>query len=222
MADKRDYYEVLGVEKNASEGELKKALLKAEKPSIFFETLRGVNGLSFWFPELVALIGVMQNPLYHAEGDVWNHTMMVLDEAAKYKMQAGNPYGFMLAALCHDFGKAVTTEVIDGRIRSYDHEKAGIPLAEKFMERFGVDKETRVYACNLVELHMKPNALVREQSSVRATNRMYRKALDTKALILLAKADHQGRKNAGDYAVAEQFLQERLEKFEELKENNIG
>ncbi|MEE1032139.1 MAG: HD domain-containing protein [Ruminococcus sp.] len=198
------------------------AILLDEKPSHYFEDFREKNLYTEELKELYTLITIEQNPVFHPEGSVWNHTMMVLDEAAKYKMQAGNPYGFMLAALCHDFGKAVTTEVIDGRIRSYDHEKAGIPLAEKFMERFGVDKETRVYACNLVELHMKPNALVREQSSVRATNRMYRKALDTKALILLAKADHQGRKNAGDYAVAEQFLQERLEKFEELKENNIG
>ena len=67
------------------EGELKKALLKAEKPSIFFEILREMDQLDFWFPELKALIGLEQNPVYHAEGDVWNHTMMVLDQAAKLR-----------------------------------------------------------------------------------------------------------------------------------------
>ena len=44
------------------EGELKKALLKAEKPSVFFEVLRQMNQLDVWFPELKALIGVPQIP----------------------------------------------------------------------------------------------------------------------------------------------------------------
>ena len=62
-------------------GELEKALLKADRPSIFFETLKEMNQLSVWFPEVESLIGVEQNPRYHAEGDVWVHTMMVLDVA---------------------------------------------------------------------------------------------------------------------------------------------
>ena len=69
-------------------GELEKALIKAEKPSIFFEVLRKMNQLSVWFPELEALIGVEQNKKYHSEGDVWVHTMMVLDVATKYKIYA--------------------------------------------------------------------------------------------------------------------------------------
>ena len=88
-------------------------LLKAEKPSIFFEVLREMDQLDHWFPELKALIGLEQNPVYHAEGDVWNHTMMVLDQAAKLRHRDANPYWFMLAALCHDFGKAVCGHVID-------------------------------------------------------------------------------------------------------------
>ena len=97
------------------EGELKKALLKAERPSLFFEILRQMEQLDVWFPELKALIGVGQHAVYHAEGDVWNHTMMVLDEAAKLRHRADNPYWFMLSALVHDFGKAVATAEKDGR-----------------------------------------------------------------------------------------------------------
>ena len=63
-------------------GELEKALLKAERPSIFFEELRKMRQLSVWFPELEALIGLGQNLRFHPEGDVWIHTMQVLDEAA--------------------------------------------------------------------------------------------------------------------------------------------
>ena len=68
--------------------EMKKALLKASKPSVFFDELRKMNHLSEWFSELEMLIGVPQHTLHHQEGDVWNHTMMVLDEAAKRRGEA--------------------------------------------------------------------------------------------------------------------------------------
>ena len=51
-------------------GEMKKALMKSDRPSIFFETLRDVNQLDTWFPELKAMIGCEQNPIWHPEGDV--------------------------------------------------------------------------------------------------------------------------------------------------------
>ena len=63
-------------------GELDKALGKAPRPSVFFEVLRGMDQLDCWFPEVKALIGVPQDPDHHPEGDVWNHTMAVLDAAA--------------------------------------------------------------------------------------------------------------------------------------------
>lgn len=56
-------------------GELKKALLLSWQPSRFFEELRDVNQLDFWFPEILAMYGCGQNPVYHPEGDVWTHTM---------------------------------------------------------------------------------------------------------------------------------------------------
>ncbi|MBR7161914.1 MAG: tRNA nucleotidyltransferase, partial [Clostridia bacterium] len=115
--------------------ELRKALCKADRPSVFFLTLREMEQLDTWFPEVRNLIGVEQNPVYHAEGDVFSHTMMVLDEAAKYREQASDPFGFMLTALCHDFGKAVCTEMIKGKLCSYNHEIKGLPLAEAFLRR---------------------------------------------------------------------------------------
>ena len=78
--------------------ELEKALLQAEHPSVFFETLREMNQLRPWFSEVADLIGVPQNPRFHTEGDVWNHTMLVLDAAAQYRERAGRPLGLMLAA----------------------------------------------------------------------------------------------------------------------------
>lgn len=197
-----------------------KQIVFSEKTSLYFEEYRKNNLYTEELKELYALIDIEQNPQFHPEGSVWNHTMMVVDEAAKYKSETQNPYGYMLAALCHYFGKAITTEMINGRIRSFDHEKQGLPLVKEFLNRFHVDAETLDYVLNLVENHMKPNTLFREKSSVRATNRMFRRALDANALILLGKADHQGRGEVTDYTETEAFLRERLEIFETVKENH--
>ena len=142
------------------EGELRKALLQAERPSLFFETLRDMGQLSHWFPEVEALIGVPQEPRFHREGDVWTHTMLVLDHAAALRSRAQQPFPFMLAALCHDLGKPAATEYVRGRIHAYDHESAGVPLADALVRRIVGEKAAAAYVRNMVQLHMKPNALV--------------------------------------------------------------
>ena len=75
--------------------ELKKALLKANKPSIFFKSLKDMNQLSYWFKEVEDLIGINQSEIHHPEGDVFTHTMMVLDEAAKLRDKAKNKLAHM-------------------------------------------------------------------------------------------------------------------------------
>ena len=198
------------------EGELKKALLKAEKPSIFFEVLREMDQLDHWFPEVKALIGVPQNPKYHSEGDVWTHTMMVLDEAAKLRDRAANPCWFMLSALTHDFGKAVCTEEKDGVLHAYLHETKGLPLVETFLRR--ITSETRLikYVLNLVEYHMKPNTVAGAQSAKKVTTRMFDQSVDPEGLICIALADDRGRITQLPAIDHEGFLYERLEIFREL------
>ena len=198
------------------EGELKKALLKAEKPSVFFEVLREMDQLDFWFPELKALIGVTQNPVFHSEGDVWTHTMMVLDEAAKLRHRAADPYWFMLAAVTHDLGKAVCTEEKDGVLHAYRHEIAGLPLAEAFLRRITRESKLISYVLNLVEYHMKPNTVAGAGSAPKVTTRMYDRSADPEGLICLALADDRGRITQAPATNHEAFLYERLEIFREL------
>ena len=64
--------------------ELGKLLLRATKPSIGFKVLADTDQIRF-FPELDALRGVAQDPEWHPEGDVWVHTLMVLDVAARLR-----------------------------------------------------------------------------------------------------------------------------------------
>ena len=195
------------------EGELKKALLKAETPSVFFTVLREMDQLGYWFPELKALIGVEQNPVYHAEGDVWNHTMMVLDQAAKLRHRAANPYWFMLSALTHDLGKAVCTKARDGVLHAYNHEIEGLPLAKAFLQRLTTENKLLGYVLNLNEYHMKPNTVGGVRSAVKVTTRMFDQSMDPEGLICLALADDRGRITQAPATDHEAFLMERLTIF---------
>ena len=196
--------------------ELRKALLKADKPSSFFRSLREMNQLKTWFPEVEKLIGVKQNPVYHAEGDVFSHTMMVLDEAAKYRDEASDPFGFMLTALCHDFGKTICTEVIKGKICSYNHETKGLPLVECFLKRLTNESKRIEYVLNLTEFHMRPNALASFGSSEKATNKMFDSVFCARDLVYFAKSDHFGRITSAENSFHEEFLWERLHIYEDL------
>lgn len=198
------------------EGELKKALLKAERPSIFFEVLRQMDQLDIWFPEVKALIGIPQNPTYHAEGDVWNHTMRVLDEGARLRHRTAQPLWFMLACLTHDFGKAVSTEEINGVLHAYEHEMKGLPLAETFLKRITSETKLIEYVRNLTALHMKPNTVAGARSSIKTTNRMFDQAIDPEGLLCIALADDRGRISAAHRGDNEDFLRQRLDIFKEI------
>ena len=196
-------------------GELGKALLKAEKPSIFFESLRQMDQLGVWFPELAQTIGVQQSR-HHAEGDVWTHTMMVTDAAARFRDQLGEPLGFMLSALAHDFGKSLCTEFTNGDWHAYGHESLGLPLAERFMTRLTAEKSLIEYVLNLTALHMEPHTLAWNQASVEATNRMFDRAADPEALLCLALADSLGMISPDGTVSHEDYLRRRLAAYRDI------
>ena len=193
MIDLCSTIDLSGIARERVEAELKKALLKSPRPSVFFDVLRRMGQLSCWFAEVEALIGVEQNLRFHAEGDVYTHTMMVLDEAAAFKERVKDPFALMLAAAAHDFGKAICTEVIDGVIHAYKHETLGLPLVQAFMERITNEQKLIEQVMNLTELHMKPIVQVKAGSSVKSMNKMFDQAIDPEALIAIALADDLGR-----------------------------
>ena len=197
-------------------GETEKALLKAKTPSVFFSVLRETNQLGDWFPECKSMIGVEQNPLHHAEGDVWNHTMLVLDETAALREKAVNPIGIMLAALVHDFGKITTTEFVNGEIHSYGHETAGLPLAEAFVKRLSGETALLRYILSMTELHMRPNIVAGANASVKSTNRLFDESVEPGDLILLSEADSKGSFGLKRDEYHTPFLTERLEVYREI------
>jgi len=130
-------------------------LLNDEKPSIY---LNNVSEKLFFreypFIFLYNLKKAEQSPKYHPEGNVWNHTMLVVDNAAKNKTKSINVKVFMWSALLHDMGKPDTTKNTKGRITSYDHEKVGAELAREFLNQFDVDEKFIEDVVVLVMWHM--------------------------------------------------------------------
>ena len=122
-------------------GEFEKLLLKALRPSIGFALARELGVIEQILPEMVPLYDCPQDAEWHPEGDVWTHTLMVIDEARKRNDDLDRPRlaTLMLSAVCHDLGKPATTAMIDGRVRSPGHEAAGVPLATAILDRLNLN-----------------------------------------------------------------------------------
>lgn len=200
--------------------ELEKVLMTYEKPSVYFKELKKENKLNKEYPEINDLVGVIQSPIHHPEGDVFNHTMMVIDEAAKLKNKSQYLLGFMYSALCHDFGKVLTTTTKeDGKIISYNHERAGLKLVRKFLNRTTKKEESnlRDYVLNMTEFHMQPNQLANQNSKLKSTRKLFNKSVCPQDLVLLAKADALGRTVEQDYSPKEIYLKNALDDFKSIK-----
>ena len=199
-------------------GEIEKLLLRAKRPSIGFALALELGVIDQLFPELKALVGCEQEPEWHPEGDVWVHTLMVIDEARQRVDDLDYPDKLilMLGAVTHDFGKPATTAVIDGRIRSLNHEEEGVAPAAAFLDRLNIHsfdgKDVRGQVLGLVAHHLKPGMLykVREELTDGAFRRLAQKA-NLELLARVAKADCLGRTGNFDCSAMDWFLERARE-----------
>ena len=109
-------------------------------------------------PQIYALKGIPQNPEWHPEGDVFVHTMMVVDYAARIaiaeKLDPESRMILVLAALCHDFGKPATTRLEGGVWRAPSHDVEGVQPTYEFLEEIGCPIKYREPIATLVRYHM--------------------------------------------------------------------
>jgi len=121
--------------------EINAHLMSDNKPSNYFTELckTEIFEARYPFTLLGDLMKVPQSPQHHPEGNVWNHTMLVLDNAGDRKHLSQNPKVFMWSALLHDLGKAPTTKLTKGRITAYDHDKWGERLSIQFLKELTND-----------------------------------------------------------------------------------
>jgi tRNA nucleotidyltransferase (CCA-adding enzyme) len=180
-------------------GEIEK-LLHARRPSIGLTLMLELGVVEKLFPELHALVGCVQEPEWHPEGDVWVHTLQVVDRARARVDDLPRPerIAVMLGAVCHDFGKPATTAFLDGRIRSIDHEEQGVAPAAAFLDRLNVHSmegyDVRRQVLGMTAQHLKPGMWfkVRDEVGDGAFRRLAQK-VDLELLARLAKSDCQGR-----------------------------
>jgi tRNA nucleotidyltransferase (CCA-adding enzyme) len=194
-------------------GELQKLLLQAGRPSIGFALARDLGVVHRIWPEMAALIDCAQEPDWHPEGDVWVHTLLVIDRA-RTRIDALAHAGrviVMLGAVCHDFGKPSTTAFVEGRIRSIGHEEAGVAPATAFLDRLNIHSlegvDVRKEVLGIVAHHLKPGMWhkVREDVGDGAFRRLAQK-VDLELLALVAQADCTGRTGAFDCSAMDWFL----------------
>lgn len=144
--------------------EIDRRLMGDDRPSLYLNELMK-NDLflqEYPFTLISDLVNVHQSPQHHPEGSVWNHTMLVVDNAARRKETSENPRVLMWSTLLHDLGKAPTTKVRKGRITSYDHDKWSEKLAVKFLKEFMDDQDFIRKVAKMVRWHMQILFVVKE------------------------------------------------------------
>jgi tRNA nucleotidyltransferase (CCA-adding enzyme) len=173
--------------------EWRKLLLQGIEISRGLEFLRDTGWVRY-FPELERLIGCPQDPQWHPEGDVWIHTLHVMDAFARERV--GDSWEDLVvgfACLCHDFGKPATTSRDGERIRSIGHEAAGEWPTREFLERLTRQSALHEEVVPLVRHHLKPRQLYDANASDAAVRRLANKVGRIDRLARVARADAGGR-----------------------------
>ena len=172
-------------------------LLHGREPSRGFRFL-AATGLLRFLPEVDALRGIPQDPEWHPEGDVFEHTLLALDRAVELCPEDPEARRALLfATLCHDFGKPATTRERRGRITAYAHDAVGAPIARRFLEGLRAPRALVDEVEALTRRHLAPAFYPRQGAKRAAYRRLARELVAAgttmEALLRVATADQLGR-----------------------------
>jgi poly(A) polymerase len=157
-------HRILDVSKERIKSELDKMLV-LEKPSRAIKILHNIGILKYILPEVESLWGCEQSPNWHSEGDVFVHTMMVLDNTRKMT----DDLVTLWAALLHDIGKPATSvRKEDGNISCHGHDKLGAEMALELMIRLKFSNEEKELITSIVRDHMRVGSVdIMKKSTIR-------------------------------------------------------
>lgn len=193
--------------------ELRKLLLDSPAPSRGLDAARALGVVARHLPELHAIDGVPQDPEWHPEGDVFTHTLLVVDRAAEIARRPHAEFddagrlALLLGALCHDLGKATTTEraMKNGamRIVSPRHEAEGDAPTRSLLARWTFGDDAAEAAVAITRHHLAPVALAKARKSGELDARAYVNAvrkilkrihpLPWRVFLGAVEADYRGR-----------------------------
>ena len=173
--------------------EFQEHLLNDVKPSEYFndKLATGIFSKIYPFTLLGDLIKTEQEPTHHPEGNVWIHTLLVVDECARVRSKSEDPRVFMWAALLHDLGKAPTTAIRKGKVTSYDHDKVGKRLSVEFLEACTDETDFIEKVSKLVRWHMQTLFVVKDLPFAEIKSMLSEVSLDE--IALLSICDRLGR-----------------------------
>lgn len=144
-----------------------------------------------------ALEACPQDPVHHAEGNVWIHTRMVLEELVKMlewrKLGDAERQAVYLACLFHDVAKPATTRTEeDGRVTAKGHSRKGELMARRILYELGAPFALREQVCMLVRYHQIPFYLI-ERDDARRLAAEISAVTRCDLLAQVAEADIRGR-----------------------------
>ncbi len=187
-----DYNSIEHENKKILLNEINNHLLLDDKPSDFFNAILTTPVFQEHpFSMLYRMVETEQSPIHHPEGNVWNHTMLVVDKAAELKQKSKNDKIFMWAALLHDIGKPDTTRNRKGKITAYEHEIAGASLSKEFLREFTKDNAFIEHVSMLIRWHMQILHVVKDMGF--ADIKIMKEQTDYKEVALLGYCDRLGR-----------------------------
>jgi poly(A) polymerase len=136
--------------KMLTEGHARRAFLLLDQTGLLKEVL----------PEISAMKGVQQPPEFHPEGDVFAHTLLLLEN-----LPLPCPPTLAWGALLHDVGKPATFRVAPDRIRFDGHVDVGVKIAEEICDRLRFSKHDAAQVLSLVDNHMRFGHVTRMKES---------------------------------------------------------
>lgn len=165
-------------------GELEKILLNHKKPSKTFRLLDEVGGVAVLFPNLYRSKKVIQDKIFHPEGDVFTHTLMTLD----ILKPCDRTIDLMIALLFHDIGKNLTQN-----IRFKGHTKVSRDMFLDLIDKFTNNKKMISSASNLIFYHATPLILMLNNKVNKITIRKLAVQINIPKLLKVYRADVLGR-----------------------------
>lgn len=154
---------------------------------------------------------VDQNPKFHPEGNVFVHTMMVIDQGAVNRERSRDKRVFMWALLLHDIGKKPTTKLRKGRLTSYNHDSVGAEMAREFLTYFNMEENFIDEVRGLVRWHMQ-SLFVTKDMKFQNIGDMLRD-VDINEIFLVSLSDRLGRGNLDHIEINK--TKEEVRKFKE-------
>ena len=184
--------EILALSTDRVWQETKKALL-TNHPSVYFQTLKMINALKDFFPELEAQEGIANPKKWHPEIDTWLHTKLVLDKSVRLSSHLDVRF----AALCHDFGKIKTQK--KDLPHHPNHGEKGVALINDFCKRLNISKKNKDLAIVVSKYHTKIHKVLsldsKEIVQLFLDLKPFRQNNNFIKILITCKADFYGRYN---------------------------